>query len=101
MSKEEADKEVKRIFSSFSDEFKLATVQLLRTKALARVKIIQRDLPGKTPIEQIEMAWAETALEMMMILTDALSKSALALQETDNKLKAVKHLMPEGSSRKQ
>lgn len=98
MSPEEAQKEMDRIFASFSKEFKRASVHLLRTKVLVRLKTVQKEYPDKNPIEQLEMAWAEIALEMLLIMTDALSKSALANQENEEKLKAFAHLMPNTSS---
>ena len=101
MTREEADKEVKRIFDSFPKEFKQASVQLLRHKVLQRIKVISTRLPDSSSIEILELAWAEVALEMLMIMTDALGKSALTLQETEEKLKVVSHLMPSTSSRKQ
>lgn len=100
-SAEEAKKEMERIFNSFSSEFKQASTHLLRTKVLLRLKTIQRDYPQKSQIEQLEMAWAVIALEMLMIMTDALSKSALANQENEEKLKAFAHMMPETSTRPQ
>jgi len=101
LSKEEAEKELKRIFGSFTPEFKTATIQMLRAKVLVRLKLIQKDFPNKTAIEQMEMSWAEVALETMMIMTDAITRTAIALQESDDKLKALSHLMPTVPSTKQ
>jgi hypothetical protein len=101
LTPEEAQKEVERIFTSFSKEFKDASLQLLRTKVLARMERLQKQHPDRNPVECMERAWAEISLEMMMILTDGITKTALMLQEAEGKLKAVKHLMPETSTRPQ
>lgn len=94
LSEEEAKKEIKRIFGSFNKEFKVATVHMLRAKVLVRLKEVQKAFPDKSAMEQLEVAWAEIALETMMIMTDALTKSASLIADQEIKLKAVAHLMP-------
>lgn len=101
LSKEEAAAELKRIFGSFSKEFKQATILLLRTKVLYRLRLIQSEFPNKTPLEQLELAWSEISLEMIMILTDAITRLTKEGEEANQKLKAVTHLMPKVSERKQ
>ena len=93
---EQLDKDIKRIYASFSQEFKNATVSILSNKARARFKIIQTDPTTKDQpaIDQLHMAWAETSLEMMMILLDEIK----TLNERSD---AIRHLMPAVSTRKQ
>lgn len=94
LTAEEAAAEVKRIFKSFTQEFKTATVLLFKHKAETRKALIRETFPKKTDAEVVEMAWAEVSLEMVMIMTDAINRLSQEIEDQDAKLKVVAHLMP-------